>query len=81
VTALADTAQAEGYGETSLQGKPRQVRHISDEDIAALVDETLSARRCKQIVVHLANCVQCRKVVSETAMSQTVITDPDNSSS
>lgn len=69
------------YAETSLRKKPRRVTHISNEDIAALVEQTVPPQRYRQVVVHLANCVQCRKAVSQIVLSQPVIDNPTDKSS
>jgi anti-sigma factor RsiW len=58
-----------------MQGETT-VRHVSAEDIAALVDRTISPQRCRQVVTHLADCVECRKAVGEIAISQSVVNDP-----
>jgi anti-sigma factor RsiW len=52
------------------------VRHVSAEDMAALVDRTISPQRCRQVVTHLADCAECRKAVSEIVISQSVVNDP-----
>jgi hypothetical protein len=67
-------------GETSLRREARRAVHISDEDLAALLDKTISMRRCSQIVTHLANCPDCRKAVSQTVASRCSIEDPKLSS-
>jgi len=56
-------------GETTL-------RHVSAEDIAALLDRTISPQRRRQVVAHLADCVECRKAVADVAISQSVVNDP-----
>jgi anti-sigma factor RsiW len=62
--------------ETTVPEKPKQVRHISNEDIAALVDQKISPKSTRAIIIHLANCEKCRKLASQVAVSQSVIKDP-----
>jgi hypothetical protein len=79
--ALPDTTELRECAETSLRKKPRGVTHVSNEDIAALVEQTMPPERFRQIVAHLAKCVQCRKAVSQIVLSQPVIDNPTDSSS
>ena len=57
-------------------GEPRYGRHPSEEDIAAFVDGRILPRRRNAIILHLANCEKCRRVLSEVVFSYSFVKDP-----
>jgi hypothetical protein len=58
-------------------GESTHGQHLSDEDVAAFVDNRVLARKRRMILLHLVNCEKCRKTVSEVTLSQSVVSNPD----
>jgi len=54
--------------------KPR--RHISNEDLAAFLEDRLSPQKKEEIIAHLAECPDCRQLVAGTTMSWKFVRDP-----
>jgi len=51
-------------------------QHLSECDIAALMDTAVLAQQRRVMLVHLASCRKCRKVLSGAILSQSFVSDP-----
>jgi hypothetical protein len=50
--------------------------HLSEGDIAALMDTAVLAQQRRVMLAHLANCKKCRTILSGAILSQSFVSDP-----
>ena len=50
--------------------------HLSEGDIAALLDTAVLAQQRRVMLAHLANCKKCRTILSGAILSQSFVSDP-----
>lgn len=58
----------------------REARHLANEEIAAFLAGNISYAEREQVLLHLADCDRCRKMVAEIVVSQAAVKDPDERS-
>jgi hypothetical protein len=51
-------------------------RHPDTEELAAFLDNTISARDHELLIMHLAECIGCRKLVAQVVASRKSIQEP-----
>lgn len=64
----------------SLRAKHEEdvsLQHLSEGDIAALVDTAVLAQQRRVMLAHLASCKKCRTILSGAILSQSFVSDPD----
>ena len=64
----------------SLHAEPEEqvsLQHLSECDIAALIDVTVLEPQRRILLAHLANCRNCRRILSGAILSQSFVNDPD----
>jgi hypothetical protein len=54
----------------------KSTRHPSPEKIAAFLSRRLSSEERKSLLKHLADCNDCRKIVTCAVRSQQAVDDP-----
>jgi hypothetical protein len=53
------------------------LQHLSECDMAALVDVAVLEPQRSVFLAHLAGCRNCRRILSGAILSQSFISDPD----
>ena len=64
-----------------MNKRPGSKGHVSNEDIAAFLDEGLSAKKEQAVAAHLAMCGDCLKVFITVILSQLEIQHSEKPSS
>jgi len=54
-------------------------RCLSDEDLAAFQDGSVTGKALERIVGHLARCRRCRTILEDSIKSERRVPDPSNS--
>ena len=54
-----------------------KTQHITNEDIAAFLCDSVSAEQKELIIFHLSNCDECSSLVAMVMLSFPVVSDPE----